>query len=117
MGDRSNVFIQQGVKDGRAYGVGIYSHWHGTALHDVAVSVLPKAASRIGDPSYFTRIVIHNILASIADHDSELGFGLWSDSHGEPDNEHPILVIDANTGRYWMTGEGGYLTPESEMKV
>lgn len=113
MGDRSNVFIQQGVKDGRAYGVGIYSHWHGTTLHDVALEVLPKASSRIGDPTYFTRIVLHNVLARIADVDSEAGFGLWTDSIGIPDNEHDILVIDSKTGRYWWTGEGGYNLPES----
>jgi hypothetical protein len=113
MGDRSNVFIQQGEKDGKAYGVGIYSHWHGTTLHDVALEALPKAAGRVGDPSYFARIVIHNILARIADADSATGFGIYSDAHGAPDNGYDILVIDANTGRYWLTGEGGYLTPES----
>ena len=113
MGDRSNVFIQQGQKDGRAFGVGIYSHWHGTTLHSVALDALPKAASRVGDPSYFARIIIHNVLATIADPDSETGFGIYTDSLGEPDNEHDVLVIDANTSRYWFTPEGCHLMPES----
>lgn len=105
MGDRSNIYIQQHkAADGTWDGIGLYAHWHGTTLHDVALEGVEKGRNRIGDPSYFARIVIHHVLHSIADPNSELGFGLWSD---QPcDNEHPILVINAQTGECWLTGEG-----------
>jgi hypothetical protein len=104
MGDRSNIFIQQGQKaDGTWTGIGVYSHWHGTQLHDAAIEALPKAQGRIGDDSYFARIVIHNVLVAVADPDSETGTGLWVD--GIPDNEHPILVINAHTGDHWYASE------------
>lgn len=108
MGDRSNVFIQtQPSLDGERWsGIGIYSHWHGTALHDAALRALPKASGRIGDPSYLTRIIVHNVLHEIADVDSLTGFGLWVEY--PDDNEHPILVINAMTGDHWLAGNATY---------
>lgn len=109
MGDRSNVFIQQGVKDGKAYGVGVYSHWGGKTFQNSAIGLIPKAMRRAGDPSYFTRILIHNLLMLEASVESETGHGIWTEF--PDDNEHPILVIDAETGKWAFVPEGEYRVP------
>lgn len=100
MGDRANCFIQQTQdENGEWQGIGIYAHWAGKDLHTTVLEVLPLASGRIGDESYFARIVIHNTLLRLADPESETGFGLWT-AHPD-DNEHPILVVNALTGKHW----------------
>ena len=107
MGDRSNIFIQQHKRaDGEWDGIGLYTHWHGTSLYGVALDGVDKARCRIGDPSYYARIVIHHVLDAIADVDSELGFGLWTTR--PCDNEHPVMVINAMTGECWYSGDAGF---------
>jgi len=108
MGDRSNVYIIQGEEDGLTYGVGVYSHWGGEAFQKAALSLVEKAAERAGDTSYFTRILIHNLLDAEADPDSPTGVGVWTTESGMDDNSHPILVIDARTGLHWYATERGY---------
>lgn len=109
MGDRSNVFVRQDTTpDGDATGIGVYSHWGGSAFQRKAIECLPLARGRIGDETYFARILIHNLLIGAADPGSETGHGLWTES--PPDNEHPILVIDANTGHYGYCGEHEFRT-------
>lgn len=113
MGNRSNIYIQQTRNDdGKWEGIGVYSHWSGTLLHDVAIKHLDAAKARTGDPSYFTRILVHNILDELTDRNSETGFGLWSSALGMDDNEHPILVINADTGRHWYTTQADWMDPE-----
>lgn len=115
MGDRSNIYIQQHkAADGTWDGIGLYTHWHGESLFPVALEGVEKGRNRIGDPSYFARIVIHHVLHSIADENSELGFGLWT-TH-PCDNEHPILVINAQTGEHWFVGEGGHRADVSGLR-
>lgn len=116
MGDRSNIFIQTNKDGGQWNGIGVYSHWHGTTLHDAALKALPKAAGRIGDESYFTRIVIHNVLLAVADADSETGTGIWTGNY-PPDNSHPILVINALNGVHWFTDEDSFRTDQAEVKM
>jgi hypothetical protein len=111
MGDRSNVFIQQGVHGNRAYGVGVYSHWGGRGFQDQAITMIDKARARIGDPAYFTRILVQNLLNAAFDADSETGGGIWAGEYGMPDNEHPILVINADTGKYAFISDRSYLVP------
>lgn len=75
----------------------LYSHWGGYELPTAVADALPKAAGRWDDEPYCARIVIQNILNTIADPDSETGSGI---SVGElTDNEYAIIVIDvpANT--------------------
>lgn len=113
MGDRSNIFIQQHKRpDGKWDGIGLYTHWHGQALFSVALRGVEKAQGRIGDPSYFARIVIHHVLNEIADPDSELGFGLWTTR--PCDNEHPILVINSQTGEHWFTDDASFATDKQD---
>jgi hypothetical protein len=107
MGDRSNVFIQmtQG-EDGLWAGIGVYSHWGGTGFQDAAIKEIPSASRRLGDPSYFTRILIHRLLNADADPDSETGHGLWTEQ--PDDNEYPILVINAVSGEWGRVGDGAF---------
>ena len=107
MGDRSNIFIQQEMgDDGQYVGIGVYAHSHGALLHDEAIALIPKASVRLGDTSYFARILIQNLLRGFASPDRDTGAGLWV-SHPD-DNEHPILVINAHTGEHWFCDEQSY---------
>jgi hypothetical protein len=120
MGDRSNVFIQtrrlemtwpDGSTVHRWAGIGLYSHWHGTDLHDAAIDAATSevARRRIGDESYFARIIVHRtLLTCAADADADTGFGLWTHDDGMPDNEHPVLVINALNGHHWFVAEGDH---------
>lgn len=105
MGDRSNVFIQTARNDdGTWRGVGIYAHWGGERLHEAALEALPLALRRKGDESYFTRIMVQNVLNAVARPDEETGAGIWTDF--PDDNEHPYLVINAVTGHHWFCRDG-----------
>lgn len=98
MGDRSNVFIQQDRKDdGRWVGIGLYAHWAGQHMQQVALAA--AEASR-------ARRVIHKVLNHFDPEASETDFGLWVEY--PCDNEHLILVINAHTGEHWFTGDDGY---------
>lgn len=112
MGDRANAFIQtdKGFEGWR--GIGIYSHWDGLHLHDVVKKHIKAAESRIGDSSYFARIVIHRTLAELADPMSETGHGLWTVI--PPDNEHPILAVNAMTGNHWLCDRRSWAKDQPE---
>ena len=114
MGDRSNVFIQMEKRpekwDGETRlptewdGIGLYAHWGGTEMQETALIAARESVARLGDSSYFARRVVHKILNTYDQNAGETGHGLWTDS--PPDNEHPVLVINAETGQYWYTAEG-----------
>jgi hypothetical protein len=106
MGDRSNIYIQTDLTATGWIGIGIYAHWSGRELHSVAISHIPHAQTRIGDPSYFARIIIHRTLNDLANVNYTTGFGLWTGA--VPGSEHPVLVINALTGRYWFATDATY---------
>jgi hypothetical protein len=114
VGDRSNVFIQQRKEGNHWTGIGLYSHWGGLEMHANAIKAAQDSVSRLGDPEYFTRRVIHKVL-NMQDPDAgETGHGLWV---GEmPDNEYPILVINAESGAAWYVLPDGmtYLDDATE---
>lgn len=111
MGDRSNIFIQQNKLETKYNGetplptewsgVGLYSHWQGTDLHDHAFIAAVASVPRLGDPSYFARRVLHLTLQALDPECSETGYGIWTDRMD--DNEHPILVINGQTGMCWFS--------------
>jgi len=113
MGDRSNVFIQEGKNDAGTFGIGIYAHWAGEQLHEEALEALmsPEAQGRVGDPSYLARIIVHKVLESLADSNTPTGFGLWVD-HPCDNDGYPILVIDARTGSAWFADESKFRLPQ-----
>lgn len=126
MGDRSNVFIQTRRYEAgddlpaRWAGLGLYAHWGGTMLHDAAIEAAdsPAARARVGDESYFARIVVHQTLTALhADPYDDTGYGLWTHDDWFPDNEYSVLVINAQTGRHWFVNEGDHLLDEPESNI
>jgi hypothetical protein len=112
MGDRANIYIQTDLTATGWSGIGIYAHWSGRGLHSTAISHLAGAESRVGDPAYFARIIIQRTLNDLANVNSTTGFGLWTEA--VPDNEHPVLVINALTGRYWFATDATYREDEPQ---
>lgn len=114
MGDRANIFIQTEMQDdGQWAGIGVYTHWRGEGIHAAALAALPKAAGRVGDTSYFARIIVHNVLNAVADPDSETGAGLWTVFPDDNDG-YPVLVINAQTGKHWFTPLGNHASDQKE---
>lgn len=107
IGNRANAFLQLDRReDGKWDGIGIYSHWDGTRLHDVVLKHLEKAQARVGDPEYFARILIQNVMNDLFDPNSETGGGLWVQAPG--DNEHVILVVNAYSGKHGYNGKSSF---------
>ena len=103
MGNRSNIYFRNGDN-----GIGVYSHWSGTDMAAAAMRVLDNSAfqSRLGDPSYATRIAVQAVLEHLgSDTASDTGFGLWTSETGECDNEHRFIVIDVNDGSLYITDD------------
>jgi hypothetical protein len=72
MGARTNFTIV--TTEDPNQNINLYSHWGGdTGIMDLA-RALEKAMPRMGDTSYFVRILIN---ALQEDHDSETGYGLY----------------------------------------
>lgn len=103
MGDRSNVFIQMRRDEECWKGIGVYSHWGGQEFQNAAIAAAKLAAPRLGDDSYFARRLVHLLLSMEDREASETGHGLWTEQTGMPDNEHDILVINAETGLAWYS--------------
>lgn len=107
MGDRSNVFIQMEQNSITEVwsGIGLYSHWGGKEAQEKAIVIAKECTERLGDSAYFTRRLVHKFLNSVDPDAGETGHGLWTDAIGMPDNEHKVLVINAQSGEYWYTDE------------
>jgi hypothetical protein len=72
MGARTNFVIK--TTEDPKQNINLYSHWGGdSGVIDLAVG-LQKAMARMGDTSYFVRILIN---ALQHDHDSETGYGIY----------------------------------------
>ena len=93
MGDSSNIYIQteRNAADEEWDGIGLYSHWGGEGFQERALDALAAARDRIGDPSYFARIITAHVIDSVS--------GIWV--RWPDDNEYDILVINAETGGHW----------------
>lgn len=91
MGDRGNIVVRssQSNRDD----VWFYTHWSGSEVKEIAARALGKRW-RWDDASYLARIVFDELTAGSVG--EETGFGI-SSSIG--DNEHPIVVIDADKQR------------------
>lgn len=113
MGDRSNIFIQMEKNPITDVwnGIGIYSHWGGKNTQEIAIKHAGECMERLGDSSYFTRRLVHKLLNSLDAGAAETGHGLWTEATGMPDNEHKVLVINAQSGEYWYTDETSFQDP------
>lgn len=100
MGDRANVLVLQ---YGAAPPITLYSHWGGDeflrACRDAITDETRRqpngesVRSRVGDPSYFTKLLI----AAVQDQISGISTGLGDTS----DRPNHILVIDSTDGSHW----------------
>jgi hypothetical protein len=115
MGDKSNVYIQTKRRWDGWLGIGIYAHYGGSKLHRVAISHIPHAKNVIGDPSYFSRVIIQRTLNDLADPDSETGFGIWMNTDfTRSERYNRVLVINALTGRHWFATDATYREDEPQ---
>ena len=88
MGARTNFTIV--TTEDPNQNINLYSHWGGdSGVMDLALA-LNKAMPRMGDTSYFVRILIN---ALQDDHDSETGYGLYV---GEVNHEESYEYKEVN---------------------
>lgn len=73
MGDRSVIYIKQNRNNDAMV---IYAHWAGADIASSLKTALRVAKPRVGDISYFNRIIIQNVLNSFANPDKETGAGV-----------------------------------------
>lgn len=96
MGDRSSIIIRQHSCDNK--GIEIYGHWAGIDIVNNLPKAITRARDRWDDESYFTRIIIHNILEDIAVANSSLGCGIKiTDNYqisNHADLEYNPVIID-----------------------
>ena len=96
MGNRSAIIIR--VDKNKA--IEIYSHWRGDEIVARLPEALEIAKDRYDDVSYFTRIVIQNILNNIVDPNSERGAGIdicnWNNYDDFHLNNNPVFIDPTN---------------------
>lgn len=85
MGDRVNIVVE-GYENSRIY---LYAHWDGENVLRSALKGLKSG--RVTDSQYLPRIIFQDMLKG---DNSETGYGI---SAVIGDNQHPILVIDAES--------------------
>jgi len=93
MGDRRMAEIK--TSDGSLY---VYVHWSGSQLPFMAQQAVLKANPRLGDESYWTRIVVDQLTKE--GRDRETGFGLMLKPNAEDsyNDDKPSVIIDAKAG-------------------
>lgn len=67
-----------------------YTHWAGSELPDTLAGALDRGRGRWDDEAYLARIIFSQMVDG--DTLSDTGYGI---APYQPDNEHPILVVDA----------------------
>jgi hypothetical protein len=99
MGDRRMAEIK--TSSGSLY---VYTHWQGGALPDLARAAVARALPRLGDESYWVRIVVDQLTKD--SRDEETGWGLMLGPNAEDSYNHdkPSVVIDAADGSVVVVG-------------
>lgn len=99
MGDRRMAEII--TEDGSLY---VYTHWCGSELPAMAREAVKKAKPRLGDESYWTRIVVDQLTKS--GRDKETGFGLMLKPSCEDsyNRDKPSVIINAKDGSVTVIG-------------
>ena len=93
MGDRRMAEIR--TSDGSLY---VYTHWNGSQLPEMARAAVEKAEPRLGDESYWVRIVIDQLTKDSRDMETGFGILLKPNCEDEYNNDKPSVIIDARTG-------------------
>jgi len=131
MGDRGNIVVLSTTYQGEREGVWLYSHWGGSRLEETARKAIERSM-RIGDPTYLTREIFCAMIADgyhdsddgkrgkeifvreyareekdtgffiemLGEFLGDLNYGISAGGAG--DQEHPTVVVDADTGAVWL---------------
>ena len=105
MGDRANFgFTSKNAHDGHV--VYLYGHWAGEQMmHNLAKALdRVRAAGRLSDPYYGTRIAISELVGDNWNQDLSWGISV----NTVPDNEHSVPVVDWDTQTVSLYDENGY---------
>jgi hypothetical protein len=76
----------------------LYVHWHGSQLPEMAVRAVEAAKPRLGDESYWVRIVLDQLTKDGRDQETGFGIMLQPNAEDEYNGDHPSVIIDAKTG-------------------
>lgn len=100
MGDRANVkILDQGAGIDDSPPLFIYTHHGGEELPEIIHRALARRASW-DDGTYLARIVFCELVKGDPDElDGLTGLGIGT---GLSDNEHPVVVLDAERQRIWL---------------
>jgi len=93
MGNRRMAEIR--TSDGNLY---VYTHYHGSEFFRMAEKAVMVARPRLGDESYWTRIVLDQLLKDGRDKETGFGVMLKPNAEDEYNNGEPSVIIDAKTG-------------------
>jgi len=88
MGARTNYTIV--TTKNPLQNINLYAHWDGDESVEILKAALGKALVRLGDPSYFVRILINALQSN---HDSETGYGIYV---GKVDHEESYDYKEVN---------------------
>jgi len=88
MGSRTNYTII--TTKNPLQNINLYSHWDGDESVEILRRALIEAMPRLGDNSYFVRILINALQSN---HDSETGYGIYV---GEVDHEESYDYKEVN---------------------
>ncbi len=100
MGDRGNVAVKT---DPGKDPVVVYTHWQGSNLPMYVAAAVAVAEPRWDDPSYASRVIVHNLLNYVASPEEPAGSGI--NVGVITDNSHPIIVVDVPENRVFVISE------------
>lgn len=102
MGDRRMAEVK--TSHGSLY---VYTHWYGSEFPKMAREAVEAAKGRLGDESYWTRIVVDQLTKP--GRDEETGFGLMLVPNAEDsyNGDTPSIVIDSKDGSVTVLAGGG----------
>lgn len=99
MGDRAMAEIK--TSEGSLY---VYTHWHGSMLPQMMRDAVKAAAPRLGDESYWVRIVVDQLTKSGRDQETGFGLMLKPDHEDEYNGDKPSVIVEASTGAITVHG-------------
>lgn len=93
MGDRRMAQLK--LMHGSLY---VYTHWYGSKFPIMVKEAVKKAAPRLGDEPYWTRIMVDQLTKPGRDEETGFGLLLKPDCEDEYNSDKPSIVVDAKDG-------------------
>ncbi len=104
MGDRGNIkLVQRSRRDEEPQAIYLYTHWGGSDLPVTLRQALERGRDRWGDDAYLARIIFCEMVRDRWADTSGFGISIYT-----PDNEHPVLEVDADEKRIRLLSWSGY---------